>query len=142
MTANEVDATYQWIDCNDNNAIIEGETDRSFSTTKIGSYSVIITKNGCSTISECVSITSTENNNLNTQLILYPNPFKDVINIEFGRFISNGNLSIVDIKGREIKEIKIENLDNINFNFDVEPGLYFINITDNNHHAQMKIQKN
>ncbi|QEE50828.1 T9SS type A sorting domain-containing protein [Flavobacterium alkalisoli] len=56
ITAAQTDAVYQWVDCNDNNADIEGATNQSFTATESGNYAVRITANGCTVLSECTEI--------------------------------------------------------------------------------------
>lgn len=45
--------SYQWVDCDNNFALISGETNQSFTATTAGNYGVIVTQNGCSNISAC-----------------------------------------------------------------------------------------
>jgi photosystem II stability/assembly factor-like uncharacterized protein len=49
-----VGATYQWIDCNNGNAPIQGATSDVFSPTVFGSYSVITTIGACEATSNCI----------------------------------------------------------------------------------------
>src|SRR5690606_13842250 len=76
ITSNEHGASYQWVDCNNGNAPIVGETDSSFTATSNGDYAVIITKNSCSTMSACVNITTVglKDNAIDNHIKLYPNP--------------------------------------------------------------------
>ena len=48
--------TYQWVDCNNNFAVISGETNSIFSTQNSGDYAVEVTINDCSAISDCYNI--------------------------------------------------------------------------------------
>ena len=69
LTALATNATYQWIDCNNNNTPIVGETNQSFSPTSNGTYAVEVTQNGCTAISNCYQI----NNLMSISLsALYP----------------------------------------------------------------------
>ncbi|MEY3049429.1 MAG: hypothetical protein RL365_1467 [Bacteroidota bacterium] len=54
LTADQNNATYQWIDCDNNNSPILGETNQSFTPTVTGNYAVEVTVNGCTSVSECV----------------------------------------------------------------------------------------
>ena len=56
LTALAINATYQWIDCNNNNTPISGETNQTFSPTSNGNYAVEVTQNGCTAISNCYQI--------------------------------------------------------------------------------------
>ncbi|MDC6366659.1 MULTISPECIES: T9SS type A sorting domain-containing protein [Flavobacteriaceae] len=55
-------ATYQWLDCENNAMPITGETERSFTATQSGSYSVRISFNGQTVISDCVVVEVTNTN--------------------------------------------------------------------------------
>jgi len=85
ITANETGATYQWVDCANNNMPIANATGRSFTPTVGGNYAVVITKNGCSTTSPCQSvslITGIASYEKNSQLVtLSPNPNQGVFQI-------------------------------------------------------------
>ncbi len=48
---------YQWVDCDNSNAPIDGATQQSFSPQESGNYAVEIYANGCSVISECLQVT-------------------------------------------------------------------------------------
>lgn len=57
-TANAAGAgvTYQWIDCDNNNAPVAGETSQDFTATTSGNYAVIITDGQCVDTSDCVNL--------------------------------------------------------------------------------------
>jgi hypothetical protein len=54
ISANNNSASYVWLDCNNNQAIIFGENNQSYTATANGSYAVEITENGCVDTSACV----------------------------------------------------------------------------------------
>lgn len=56
LTADENSAQYQWLDCDNNFAIVPGETGQSFTPAITGNYAVEITLNGCSDTSACTLI--------------------------------------------------------------------------------------
>jgi len=79
--ANMAGASYQWVDCDNGNASINGETNQYFTPTAAGNYAVVITMGGCSITSACVLI--------------------DIFGVEE---LSNGPkklIQIVDLMGRE-----------------------------------------
>ena len=57
-TANMTGVTYQWLDCNNSNAIIGGETSQTFIPSGSGDYSVEINNNGCLDTSACFNVVS------------------------------------------------------------------------------------
>ncbi len=73
-------ASYQWLDCNDNNASIDGATNVSFTPVQNGNYALEVTENDCQGISDCSSfmITHITDNFALTQKA-YPNPAVDHI---------------------------------------------------------------
>lgn len=56
LTADATGATYQWVDCDNSNAPISGETGQSYTPTTTGNYAVEITSATCSVTSECTLI--------------------------------------------------------------------------------------
>lgn len=53
ITANQTQASYQWLNCDLENPIILGETERTFNASQTGNYKVIINMNGCIDTSDC-----------------------------------------------------------------------------------------
>ena len=53
LNANMTGADYQWLDCDNNLAVIAGETSQSFTPSVTGNYAVVVTLNGCSDTSAC-----------------------------------------------------------------------------------------
>lgn len=75
VTANGT-GTYQWIDCDNANAIISGETAQSFTATASGNYAVIVTVGACADTSSCVNVIvlGIDNQASAAMLSVYPNP--------------------------------------------------------------------
>jgi len=57
LTATQTGATYQWIDCG-NNQPIAGETGQSFTPIANGSYAAVISMNNCTDTSSCVTVST------------------------------------------------------------------------------------
>ena len=53
LTANQNGATYQWLDCDNNYAVINGETNQSYTPAATGNYAVEVNMNGCVDTSAC-----------------------------------------------------------------------------------------
>ncbi|MFC2100852.1 SBBP repeat-containing protein [Bacteroidota bacterium] len=118
LASNNFNASYQWLDCNNNYAIIPGENSQCFTASIDGSYAVQVTENNCIDTSSCYQVTGVgipEVNN-NKDVIIYPNPNSGYFNIvsEF----DNIEYEIYSIKGELIQEgtlnayksvVKIEN---------------------------------
>jgi hypothetical protein len=86
LTSNENNGTYQWIDCDNNNAFIAGATNQSYTATQNGSYAVILTSLECNVeaTSSCFNINNVGLETLveNGGLIIYPNPTATSFTIE------------------------------------------------------------
>jgi hypothetical protein len=80
----------QWVDCNNNNAPIEGETGLTFNIPGSGSYAVVYSDQGCSKMTDCVVITSVQEG-APSRLTVFPNPS------EQGFFIQNIEDDFMDI---------------------------------------------
>lgn len=84
ITANQAGASYQWVDCNENFAPLDGQTNQSFTPGRNGSYAVEVTWQGCTATSDCIDITTVGlGPGLSQQeLLIYPNPARDELTIE------------------------------------------------------------
>lgn len=97
-------ASYQWLDCNDNYAVIPGAVAQIFSPEKSGAYAVLITNDqGCSDTSICVEIEITTSINdafRNDNISLYPNPATNHIILTSKNGFRNAEMQIADMYGR------------------------------------------
>ena len=86
LNANQTGATYQWLDCNNSNAQIVGETNQFYTPTVTGNYAVAVNMNGCVDTSSCLLVDFTGIDELSSPLVsIYPNPSSDnfrIIGIE------------------------------------------------------------
>lgn len=101
LTADHAGAdSYQWIDCNSNQPL-PGETNQSFVMNLNGTYAVIITQNGCSDTSACITTTvGIENLQSTSAVNIYPNPVGDELNISADDVIFS--VEIQDMSGRVV----------------------------------------
>jgi hypothetical protein len=130
LTANTVGATYQWVDCDNGNAVINGETNQSFTATISGNYAVIITQNDCTGMSDCVNmiVSGIEGSSvmLNT-VSIYPNPNNGSFTVVFGRELSNAKISVRDMLGRLVYTTTV-NGDKQQIELNEARGTYFVHI--------------
>jgi PKD repeat protein len=144
ITADESAATYQWIDCGNNNDPINGETNQSYTATANGDYAVIVTMNGCSDTSACESITAVGLNDLFSQqsIVVYPNPSKDYFTIESDWLSSTNSVQVVSIEGKLMYENRVENKTKLELNaIDWNPGVYFLKLKTDKGNAIIKLIK-
>jgi hypothetical protein len=129
ITANQLGASYRWLDCNNGNTVIPSETTQSYTPATNGNYAVEITLNGCTDTSSCVNMTITSINELkSTTMTISPNPAKDALNISSSNIIKQ--VSIYNINGSLIKVIQ-DNTHSINVS-ELSKGMYILVIKTEN----------
>jgi len=95
--------TYQWIDCSAGNTPLVGETNHNFTPTYSSDFAVIITEDGCSDTSACVTVTEVGLTDLSAGTLTFsPNPTID------GNFKINydgqiKSIEVVDLIGRSVR---------------------------------------
>ena len=144
LAANQTGGTYQWINCNDNNSFIVGETNRNFTATNSGDYAVIITIGSCSDTSACqnVLIANVNENSFKTKVLLSPNPTTGNVNVNFGKSLNNGTITVLDIMGKNVFEIRNINNESIQLDInDLSSGLYFVQVQNNGQQKTIKLIK-
>ena len=86
LTAAENNATYQWVNCDNNFSFINGETNQDFTASTNGNYAVILNNISCGVIdtTNCFTINTIGIDNLATELgiNIYPNPTNSLFKIE------------------------------------------------------------
>ncbi len=131
LFANQIGATYQWLDCNKNFEQIIGDTNRNFIAKKSGNYAVNISKNSCLITSACTSILKTDLKNLNELNFfhIYPNPTNGIFTIETS-LNYDLNYEVFDMTGKLILKGKTSN-NSIGIDIsEYSQGVYFLKINE------------
>ena len=123
--------TYQWLDCDNGNAWINGETSQTFTPTANGNYAVVVSNNNCSDTSACVTIATIGLNELdnNFSLQVSPNPTDGLFTVHLSSPKENTIIRVIDMLGNSVYESLSEsgkiliNLSN------QEKGMYFVQIS-------------
>ncbi|WP_082333724.1 LamG-like jellyroll fold domain-containing protein [Mangrovimonas sp. TPBH4] len=147
LTAAQTGATYQWVDCDNANAVIVGATEQSYMPEATGNYAVEITVDGCTTTSECMEVEvealGVEDVMFANSLKLYPNPTSGNVNVTLNGVYETVDAQLVSITGKVVATYQFSNtnefsLDLNNFN----SGLYFLNLkADHLDAATVKVVK-
>jgi len=126
LISNELSASYQWIDCNTLLPIV-GDTNQSFTAPSNGSYAVVLTKNGCSDTSACITITNVGigENVLSSSISIHPNPTSNQLIIS-SKQVKMDAIKIIDVAGKLVssKTLKNNAIDVV----DLPKGIYFIQL--------------
>jgi hypothetical protein len=127
LTALETGMTYQWVDCNNSNAPIGGQTNQNFNVTVNGNYAVVVSNGSCQATSSCtnVIVTGVESVNAKQSLNIYPNPSKGIFSIESNEIIKS--VQVVDALGKVVFNQNQWNDFKINISLtNLKTGIYFI----------------
>ena len=143
ITANTSPADYQWIDCNNGNSILVGAISQVYTSTSNGNYAVIISQNGCSDTTACVTITTTgivlKPNNEDIQI--FPNPTTSTITLK--GLSSDGNIIIMNALGQRIFSTTVnqKDVEKIIDLSDFKNGMYYIQIENKDKSISRKVIK-
>lgn len=137
LTSAASGATYQWLDCNNNNAPISDETNVSFTAEVSGSYAVEVTQNGCSATSECVAVTvvGLEDANQSTQFTIFPNPSSGEFTVSWNN-AQGMSIQVSNALGQQVANFNSENATTATFSLSLPSGVYFLEMLDENGMAQ------
>jgi hypothetical protein len=145
LTANQTGVLYQWLDCGSALSVIGGESSQSYTPSIVGVYAVSLNDNYCVDTSACktVATVSLEENGLNTDIKIFPNPVKDYLTVSFGRTIPNGTMMIIDALGKTILTTKIIGVNNVRLKTNkLASGIYYVEVLEGETKAVIKILKN
>lgn len=136
IIANQNNVSYQWLDCNNNYAVLPNDTNQTFSSFYSGSYAVEVS-NSCIDTSACTSLTivGIKEFNEQNQYRITPNPSKDgIFNISSIKKVET--VYIYSLKGNLI-EVKSANklLDLSGYS----SGLYLIRLFGENIDIKKKV---
>lgn len=142
LTVSNNNASYQWLDCDNNYSPITGETNQTFTPTVNGSYAVEVTENGCVKISDCIAINTIglfENNK--SAFLVHPNPNQGEFSITFKSLLSQVEISILDLQGRLISAFTYNNIDVVNLSIDEPEGIYIVHINTTQYRQSFQVVK-
>ncbi len=144
ITADATVATYEWIDCDNGNAIIPGETNQIFTATANGNYAVIVNQNDCIDTSSCVNVSTV---GLNVLILadaikVYPNPTYGDVQIDLGKEVEQVDVRVLNLSGQLVSKESFNGIDLVKLSIDGEVGVYFIEVSTNgNAKAMIKVVK-
>jgi hypothetical protein len=143
ITANNENATYQWLDCDQNYAIIPGETGPSFTASVNGNYAVQLSENNCVDTSACVAITTVSiiDNSFTDHFTIYPNPTTGQLSITFDAVQEDLNVSLFTLDGMLLENRTAKNTTNLSFEITAPAGIYLLRMSNQNQQATVRVVK-
>lgn len=130
LKANKTNATYRWLDCNDNYKLVVGGTQQTLTPPNPnGSYAVQVSFGGCTDTSACYSLDGIGLDEFNAhQLKVYPNPSNGQIIIEQVN-TGKGQLSIINNTGQIIETMDIHGGGETHIDLSNKPkGFYMVQL--------------
>jgi len=127
LTADMAGYTYQWLDCDNSNAIISGDTNQTFTPSIEGNYAVELTFEGCIDTSACSPFSFVGINELSDDnFTMYPNPSTDGI---FTIVTKSPILKVnaIDVLGKTI-ELKVNSSTGLINGSSLVSGKYIVRI--------------
>jgi hypothetical protein len=127
LTADEAGLDYQWVNCSDMLAI-GGATNQSFTATINGDYAVIVTDNGCSDTSSCVTVSSVSLDEIGfgKNVSIQPNPMTESATLHFGKVYNEIEIQILNALGQTISIEQFEMKESVTLEITGKPGVYYV----------------
>jgi PKD repeat protein len=135
-------AQYQWIDCNNNNSAIGGETNQTFIPLLDGAYAVQVTEDGCIDTSDCIVFSTISLNEISADgLSFYPNPTTGELTIDFSETQATIEITVRTVLGQLVSMETFNNLDKADIEIKGETGIYLIEVKSGNHERTLRVVK-
>lgn len=136
FSSNQNNASYQWLDCDNNLSILAGDTNQIFTPTQNGNYAVALNVSGCVDTSNCVSIQNVGMESLKLEsstIKVYPNPNTGSFMLDLGNMHAE-QVSIINSMGQVV--YTAQDVKSQLFNLDLIPGVYLVKV-----HNEKEIQR-
>jgi hypothetical protein len=128
LMAEQDNAVYQWLDCDNNFAVIEGETEQIFNPTTSGNYAVEISLNDCIDTSDCLQVIISDVKDISSKgYRIYPVPTKDFVQISANVDIKGLPYRIYSLEGQLLVSAVLSDDGRISLEHYV-PGMYLLEI--------------
>jgi hypothetical protein len=144
ITATQVGATYQWLNCNTGFSQILGQTSQAYTAGANGSYAVQVTLSGCIDTSACSVITGVGigEQSSNDLISLFPNPTSGKFTINLTNQQGSINYTLITLEGRVVKKANNVTTNNIEVDLTNESkGIYLLRINENDSNKVYKIAR-
>ncbi len=142
LTASPSGGTYEWLNCT-TGAPIVGETGQEFIAMTNSDYAVVVSLNGCSDTSDCVTVDNADiDQHFLESISLYPNPTDGEFTLDLGEFKDNLVITLRDVRGRLLQSNDYKNVKSIEMFIEYPTGMYFVEITSNSENAVLRLVLN
>ena len=123
--------TFQWLDCNDNYAVIEGANSAFYDASGNGEFAVEIKQGKCIDTSRCQVFAYTSKKELSEMGVrLYPNPSNQYWMLTVDEPMNDVEIMIVDLSGKQIWKKSVSTLSTYKIEANLNAGVYTLIVTD------------
>ena len=142
LEASITDASYQWLDCEDNYAIIDGATEREYSPESgSGGYAVEVTKSSCMDTSDCSFVLSVSTTFGEQGIRIYPNPVSDLLHIDTDKLEKMLRIEVLNVAGKlMLQQTLNSSIDYIDVSA-LKDGLYLLKMYNENGQSVQRFVK-
>lgn len=141
LWAYQAGADYQWVDCDNNNSFISGETHQYFKPSVNGNYAVIIMlPEGCSITSPCYDFSTVslhEISSNNPEWKIFPNPANESFTVFTTR---SGLFELYDVNGRLLDTFFVKAKQPFVYRHSLPQGIYLTRNTESGETRRIIIQ--
>jgi len=144
LTAGPTGSSYQWLDCDQNFALIEGETEQTFTPAISGTYAAIVNQGmGCVDTTTCITVmlVSADDPDIHPEITIYPNPAKEQLFIDLTENIGFTELILTDLQGKRVMRSSHAGENPITLDLTIPAGMYFLTIVLGDEQRTFKVVK-
>ena len=125
------DVHYQWLDCLDDYATIQGDTFMTFVPGQSGSFAVQVTNLVCVDTSSCIQFvpTNTHTSSTVSTFTIFPNPNTGAFILQTEGSLSKIRAQLYNVSGLLIESRQIKDERDFYFNLDLTPGYYILKLS-------------
>jgi len=140
ITSYASNASFKWLDCNNDFLPISTEISSSFTPIQNGDFAVEVTQNNCVDTSNCVTIYTVGfiDQNLNEIVTILPNPSSELFNIYLGD-LNNVTILVYSFVGNIVFEERNINIQIYELKLNQSPGIYIIELSNDLSKIQSKV---
>lgn len=130
ITANNDSASYVWLDCDNNFAVIPGQTAKSFVAAANGYYAVRLMQKGCVDTSACVRVNTLGLQDKASEALprVYPNPTNGTFTIHNDHPFQGLLVEMHDTRGRSILRQYFQQATTLTFSLKEPAGIYILTL--------------
>ncbi|MEM7038013.1 MAG: T9SS type A sorting domain-containing protein, partial [Bacteroidota bacterium] len=144
ITSNAINATYQWLACDNNFGAIPLATNMSYTPGINGNYAVEVTDVfGCVDTSACTFVlaVSTPEPQYGTLATIFPNPHTQNFHLQLKGALEPFRMRILDVTGRLLLQESFVNEQEIVVEIPGPAGFYFVEIEAEGRRQVLKVKK-